>query len=62
MSPDERAAASRRTFLKAVRGAVGAAALPLGPTSARSVGSPNAYDVVVIGGGFAGITAARELR
>jgi monoamine oxidase len=62
MSPDERAAASRRTFLKAIGGAVGAAALPLGPTSARSAESPNAYDVVVIGGGFAGITAARELR
>ncbi len=80
--------ASRRSFLKAVGAAVGAAALPLGggPTTraaalpldggptgraaalplgdgptGRAAGS-NAYDAVVLGGGFAGVCAARELR
>jgi monoamine oxidase len=62
MSHDDHAAASRRSFLKAVGGAVGAAALPLGRSSAARAGDPNAYDVVVIGGGFAGVTAARELQ
>ena len=62
MSRDERSAASRRTFLKAVGGAVGAAALPFAPGSAASAEHPNAYDVIVIGGGFAGVTAARELQ
>jgi monoamine oxidase len=47
--------------LKAIGGAVGAAALPLRPAAATTSASPNAYDVAVIGGGFAGITAAREL-
>jgi monoamine oxidase len=56
------APASRRTFLKAVGGVVGAGALPLGHSFAARGESSSDYDVVVIGGGFAGITAARELR
>lgn len=57
-------AASRRTFLKTVGGAVGAAALPLGPArgAAPSAAERRRWDVVVIGGGFAGVSAARELR
>jgi monoamine oxidase len=62
MSQARGAPASRRTFLKAVGGVVGGAALPLGRSSAARGETSNDYDVVVIGGGFAGITAARELR
>jgi monoamine oxidase len=62
MSRTQPGAASRRTFLKVVGGAVGAAALPLSRAASGQVGDPNAYDVVVIGGGFAGVSAARELR
>ncbi|MBI4538643.1 MAG: FAD-dependent oxidoreductase [Gemmatimonadetes bacterium] len=53
--------ASRRTFLKVVGCALGSASLPLTAGSARGdeAGNP---DVIVIGGGFAGVTAARELR
>ncbi len=56
--------ASRRNFLKAIGGAAGVAALPL-PASAAATAtttSNDAYDVIVIGGGFAGVTAARELK
>ncbi len=56
---------SRRALLKTIGGAVGAAALPLGAGRAQSgapgAGSASEYDVVVVGGGFAGVTAAREL-
>ncbi|MCK6554515.1 FAD-dependent oxidoreductase [Candidatus Binatia bacterium] len=52
---------NRRTFLKAVGGALGSAALPLGSIAAGAA-EPAAPDVIVIGGGFAGVTAARELR
>jgi len=62
MSRTQPGAASRRTFLKVVGGAVGAAALPLSRAASGQVGDPHAYDVVVIGGGFAGVSAARELR
>ena len=55
-------AASRRGFLKAIGGAVGAAALPLGSGPARAAEGAGGYDVIVIGGGFAGVTAARELQ
>jgi len=58
----ERQGASRRNFLKAMGSAVGAAALPLQSDFASAATEPNHYDVVVIGGGFAGVTAARELR
>jgi monoamine oxidase len=57
-----RAASSRRSFLKSIGGAVGAAALPLGSGAARSAEGSRDPDVIVIGGGFAGITAARELQ
>ena len=62
MSQTKGSPASRRTFLKAVGGVVGAAALPLGSGPAAQHKTSNHYDVVVIGGGFAGVTAARELR
>ena len=62
MGESNRGTSSRRTFLKAIGGAVGAAALPLGGSAARSAERSDAYDVIVIGGGFAGITAARELQ
>lgn len=52
---------NRRTFLKAVGGALGSAALPLG-AGGTSTAEPADPDVIVIGGGFAGVTAARELR
>ena len=62
MNRTNRGAASRRSFLKAMGGVVGAAALPLGGAGAARGESSNGYDVVVIGGGFAGVSAARELR
>ena len=62
MSHNDHAAASRRNFLKAVGGAVGAAALPLRRSYAAPTANGDAYDVVVIGGGFAGVTASRELQ
>ena len=52
---------SRRDFVKT--GAAAAAVLPLGGASLHAAGAGPAgsdYDVVVIGGGFAGVTAARE--
>lgn len=52
--------ASRRAFLKVVGGALGGAALPVAAGSARSEEGADP-DVIVIGGGFAGVTAAREL-
>ncbi|MBI4517216.1 MAG: FAD-dependent oxidoreductase [Deltaproteobacteria bacterium] len=61
MTNTMRAAASRRTFLKAVGGVLGAATLPIGATLARGEREATEPDVVVIGGGFAGVTAAREL-
>jgi monoamine oxidase len=58
---NDRGSASRRSFLKAVGGVVGAAALPLGGGAAARGKASNEYDVIVIGAGFAGVTAAREL-
>ncbi len=66
MNPPGRGGPNRRAFLKATLGAVGAASLPLragSETSPRPASADaNHFDVVVIGGGFAGVTAARELR
>ena len=47
---DNRRATSRRTFLKALSGALGVAALPV-PRAPHAHGA-NDYDVIVIGGGF----------
>nr|BAT51058.1 FAD-dependent monooxygenase [Streptomyces sp. MSC090213JE08] len=63
----KRAHASRRAILKAgaAAGLVGAAGLAsAGSASADGATYPavQSYDVIVIGGGFAGVTAARELR
>ncbi|GAA2592766.1 FAD-dependent oxidoreductase [Winogradskya consettensis] len=51
----------RRTLLKAfgATAVAGAAATTLG---ARPASAETSYDVIVIGAGFAGVTAARELR
>jgi len=62
----------RRTFLKALGGAAGLAALPIPAPRAAAAEAPPGEpadrpvsgdpDVIVIGGGFAGVTAARELQ
>ncbi|MBW2244263.1 MAG: FAD-dependent oxidoreductase [Deltaproteobacteria bacterium] len=65
MGDQHRATTTRRRFLKGIGGTVGAAAFPLGRADAEIANGPGArdgYDVIVIGGGFAGITAARELQ
>jgi pseudooxynicotine oxidase len=56
--------ASRRSFLLALGGAAGLVALPGARAGAARSGPPAAGDpdVIVIGGGFAGVTAARELQ
>lgn len=53
---------SRRGFLKALGGAAGVAALPIRGEASVDAAPGDDYDVIVIGGGFAGVTAARELR
>lgn len=62
MSSNDRFVRSRRTFLKTVGGAIGAAALPMPARAAATPALAGAWDVIVIGGGFAGVTAARELQ
>ncbi len=66
MSQRKAGSGNRRMFLKATLGAVGAASLPLQagsePSSESSAATRDDFDVVVIGGGFAGVTAARELQ
>ncbi len=52
---------TRRRFLEVIGVSLGGAALPAASRSARSQEAA-AADVIVIGGGFAGVTAARELR
>ncbi len=65
-TPDEVVTTGRRTFIKgsaiaAAAGVLGAAVMT--PSRAEDHGAASAtdYDVVVVGGGFAGATAAREL-
>ncbi|KZY55473.1 hypothetical protein A3735_05255, partial [Oleiphilus sp. HI0061] len=62
---------NRRSILKNGLGALGAVALTAGGNSVNATASKDStdreidkydYDVIVIGGGFAGVTAARELR
>lgn len=67
MSQQNRGGTNRRAFLKASLGSIGAASLPLragaeDPAASSPNTASNDFDVVVIGGGFAGVTAARELR
>lgn len=60
----------RRSFIKGAGGIVAAGALiGAGGVASKAfaatntpAGDPDIYDVIVIGGGFAGVTAARELR
>jgi len=60
---DTRASLTRREFL-GTTAAAAAGALPLAANADGSnvPGTPGEYDVIVIGGGFCGITAARECR
>ncbi|GIE82589.1 monooxygenase [Actinoplanes philippinensis] len=56
-------ATSRRTLLKAAGAAfLGASATLAGAGRAGAAATRNTADVIVIGGGFAGVTAARELK
>ncbi|MFE7447663.1 FAD-dependent oxidoreductase, partial [Streptomyces chartreusis] len=61
--PNSRPRPTRRTLLKAA-GAAAVATPALTPvaSAATRVAEAADWDVVVIGAGFAGITAARELR
>jgi len=54
---------TRRRFLKTVGATVGLAALPRQATSRETTagGDADDYDAIVIGAGFAGVAAAREL-
>ncbi|MFE1343688.1 flavin monoamine oxidase family protein [Streptomyces sp. NPDC058757] len=61
-APDTARVTSRRTVLKvAGAAAVGASALGVSLSSGAPAAAAGAYDVIVIGAGFAGVTAAREL-
>lgn len=68
MPPKQRVGLSRRKFLFSTVGALAAArgvASAEPSTESNGVGNDSAksaYDVIVIGAGFAGVTAARELR
>lgn len=65
MDDGGRSGTTRRGFLGAIGTAAGVAALAgrsAAGADAASEAGPDGYDVIVIGGGFAGVTAARELR
>ncbi len=62
MADQGKDAIGRRSFLKGLGGAAGLAALPAGTPASATTQNGDAYDVIVIGGGFAGVTAARELQ
>ena len=52
----------RRHFIKGVLAGSAAASLPITGSAAAPSGNDNkGYDAVVVGGGFAGVTAARDL-
>ena len=65
-SPDRksesRAGLTRRQFISATAAAAGTVPLAAGAAAAEAAGAAGEYDVIVIGGGFCGITAARECR
>jgi pseudooxynicotine oxidase len=65
-SPDRksesRASLTRRQFIGATVAAAGSVPLATGAAAAEGAGAAGEYDVIVIGGGFCGITAARECR
>jgi choline dehydrogenase-like flavoprotein len=65
-SPDRksesRAVLTRRQFIGATAAAAGTVPLAAGAAAAEAAGAAGEYDVIVIGGGFCGITAARECR
>lgn len=65
-SEDRRAAVTRRSFVTGAAGAgtaaaLGAAAQASGAQAARAPSAPRSADVVVVGAGLAGLTAARQL-
>lgn len=61
MSRSRRPEPARRTFLKAMGGVLGAGVWAGTPRRAAGSTRSGPADVLVIGGGFAGVTAAREL-
>lgn len=56
------AALTRREFVTAGAGAAAGLALAPGAAGAAAAAGSAEYDVIVIGGGFCGVTAARECR
>ena len=60
MSKEIKQKINRRDFIKTTGLAAAAAVAAPGSTSAESSSSSSIYDVAIIGGGFCGVTAARE--
>ncbi len=50
----------RRKFITATAAGVAAASIPLAAADDKTADAANHYDVIVIGGGYAGVTAARD--